>query len=183
MSYLQNVDISLQDLVKNIDYGNYVIPKFQRDFVWNITDIESLGDSIVRGYPISSLLTMSINGTLKISASRLKTDGAKKIGENPSYVLDGQQRITSIAKIFLGFDEQKEYYFDLLSMLYERFPEDNIQLDKGIKSKLDLSRNNNFSPLSENLCRAFNIGITGDEKYTRQHTNTKAATSWPPLYL
>ncbi len=169
MSYLQNVDISLQDLVKNIDYGNYVIPKFQRDFVWNITDIESLGDSIVRGYPISSLLTMSINGTLKISASRLKTDGAKKIGENPSYVLDGQQRITSIAKIFLGFDEQKEYYFDLLSMLYERFPEDNIQLDKGIKSKLDLSRNNNFSPLSENLCRAFNIGITGDEKYTRQH--------------
>lgn len=169
MSYLQNVDISLQDLVKNIDYGNYVIPKFQRDFVWNISDIESLGDSIVRGYPISSLLTMSVNGSLKISASAIKTDGANKIGENPSYVLDGQQRITSIAKIFLGFDEQKEYYFDLLSMLYEKFPEDNIELDKGIKNKLDLSRNNNFSPLSDNLCRGFNIGITGDEKYTRQY--------------
>jgi len=58
MSNIENRDISLQEIVKNISKDGYLIPKFQRDFVWNTKDIIDLGDSIIRGYPISSLLIM-----------------------------------------------------------------------------------------------------------------------------
>ena len=61
MSNIQNIDISLQEIVKNISKNSYLIPKFQRDFVWNTKDILDLGDSMIRGYPISSLLTLYVN--------------------------------------------------------------------------------------------------------------------------
>lgn len=103
-SHLLHNNINLTDLVNNIENGLYCIPKFQRDFVWKSSDICSLADSIIRGYPISSLLTMPCNGTLKVGNDRLKTHSSK-VNDDISklhYILDGQQRITSIAKIFLN---------------------------------------------------------------------------------
>ena len=108
MGKIQNLDVSLQDLVAKIDRGEYHIPKFQRDFVWKNSDIESLGDSIIRSYPISSMLVMPKNGTLIIGSGPLKTNGSILSDKGGDYVLDGQQRITSIARIFLGLDSQKE---------------------------------------------------------------------------
>jgi uncharacterized protein with ParB-like and HNH nuclease domain len=68
MSNIQNIDISLNEIAKNISKDIYQIPKFQRDFVWGNKDILDLGDSIIRGYPISSLLIMPANGTLQVSS-------------------------------------------------------------------------------------------------------------------
>ena len=169
MSTIQNLDVSLQDLVLKIDRGEYHIPKFQRDFVWKSKDIESLGDSIIRSYPISSMLVMPINGTLTIGARALKTNGSTLSQNKGDYVLDGQQRITSIARIFLGLDPKKEYYFDLLSMLVERFPEDNITNDSGIRSKIASENNYNYSKITDCFCKSFSITQNGDEKNTRQY--------------
>jgi len=169
MGKIQNLDVSLQDLVAKIDKGEYHIPKFQRDFVWKNSDIESLGDSIIRSYPISSMLVMPINGTLTIGAGSLKTNGSIISKTNGEYVLDGQQRITSIARIFLGLDNKKEYYFDLLSMLIEKFPEDNVIDDPGIQKKIVSESNYNYSKISDSFCKSFPTGKAGDEKNTRQH--------------
>ena len=169
MGKIQNLDVSLQDLVAKIDRGEYHIPKFQRDFVWKKSDIESLGDSIIRSYPISSMLVMPKNGTLTIGAGPLKTNGSILSENNGDYVLDGQQRITSIARIFLGLDAKYEYYFDLLSMLVERFPEDDITNDTGIQSKIVSESNYNYSKIGENFCKAFSKSQNGDEKNTRQY--------------
>jgi len=167
MGKIQNSETALQDLVKNIELGKYVIPKFQRPIVWNNTDVESLGDSIVRGYPISLILEMPVNGTLDVNYSPIKTSGAKIASKNLQYLLDGQQRMTSLAKIFLSFDDKNEYYFDLLSILDEKFGEDNIRLDSGIKLKLE-NNNNQFSPISDMFCRKFAQSINKDERSTRQ---------------
>ena len=105
MSNIQNIDISLQEIVKTISKDGYLIPKFQRDFVWNTKDILDLGDSIIRGYPISSLLTMAENGTLKVGSHSLSKDEPpldyehnNEDNEVKFYILDGQQRLTSILK-------------------------------------------------------------------------------------
>ena len=169
MSNIQNIDISLQEIVKNISKNGYLIPKFQRDFVWNTKDITDLGDSIIRGYPISSLLIMPENGTLKIGAHELIRDEInqeKKIEDNDFkyYILDGQQRTTSIAKIFLAADLKNEYYFDLLAIIVEKFPEDNILNDSGLKT----NDNKDKSNISESLCRFFPLGRDKSEKPTRQ---------------
>ena len=144
MSNIENRDVSLQDIVTNISKNGYLIPKFQRPFVWTTKDIVDLGDSIIRGYPISSLLMMPENGTLKVGSAPLITDDLiiKNENENENenelkyYILDGQQRITSISKLFLAVDNKKEYYFDLLAILDGKYPEDKLQKDRGIQKNV-----------------------------------------------
>jgi uncharacterized protein with ParB-like and HNH nuclease domain len=168
MSNIQNIDISLQEIVKNISKNTYLIPKFQRDFVWTTKDITDLGDSIIRGYPISSLLTMPENGTLKVGSHDLLREDFNTYSthdENQSryYILDGQQRMTSIAKLFLSADNKNEYYFDLLAILVEKYPDDDIKNDAGIKKCCMLSST------TEDFCRFFPLTKDRSEKPTRQN--------------
>lgn len=170
MSNIQNIDISLQEIVKNISKDSYLIPKFQRDFVWNTKDILDLGDSMIRGYPISSLLIMAENGTLNVGAHSLSKDDPpidyehnNEDNEIKFYILDGQQRLTSISRLFLNFDNKNEYYFDLLAILVEKFPNDDIQNDSGIQERCLTSK------ISDIFCRNFPIAKDRSEKPTRQN--------------
>jgi hypothetical protein len=86
----------LEDLVELAWQGRVRVPHFQRDFRWGRQDVARLFDSVVRGYPIGSLLLWVRRapaqeltlGTLVIDAPA--TDSAY-------WVVDGQQRITSLA--------------------------------------------------------------------------------------
>lgn len=170
MNNIQNVDMNLQEIVKQISKMGYLIPKFQRDFVWNTKDIIDLGDSLIRGYPISSLLIMPENGSLKVGAQPLSKEETSKclsnnIDESDTgfYVLDGQQRLTSMSKLFLNFDNKNEYYFDQLAILIDKFPHDNIQNDRGIKEYCLKSK------VGDIFCRCFNLSKDFSEKPSRQH--------------
>lgn len=138
-SQLQHTDISLKDLVASIINGNFTVPKFQREFVWKPVDIVSLGDSIIRGYPIASLLIMPCDGNLRVATEPLKTGGGYISNDlsKTLYLLDGQQRVTSIAKIFANFDSTNSYYFDLFEILKEKFPEDDINIENTRRIKSD----------------------------------------------
>jgi hypothetical protein len=76
--------------------GKIRIPHFQRDFRWSWEDVRKLFDSIVKGYPIGSLLLWtrpaeaeSIQlGALRINAPALS---------DAYWVVDGQQSLTSLA--------------------------------------------------------------------------------------
>jgi uncharacterized protein with ParB-like and HNH nuclease domain len=46
------------DLVNHID--DYYLPAIQREFVWPSAKIESLFDSLLRGYPIGTLLLWDV---------------------------------------------------------------------------------------------------------------------------
>jgi len=168
MSQIQNVDVNLSEIVKDIDAGNFLIPKFQRSFVWKLGDIESLGDSIVRGYPISAMLVMPSEGTLSVGATALKTSGVSANGSSQLYLLDGQQRVTSIAKIFLGNDDSYEYFFDMLSILCEKYPEDKIEEKSYIAERVALrSGAKSFKEIGSDFCKKFKK-TTGSEVATRQ---------------
>jgi uncharacterized protein with ParB-like and HNH nuclease domain len=170
---IQNIDIGLHEIVKNISKDVYLIPKFQRGFVWGTSDIIDLGDSIVRGYPISSLLIMPASGTLKVGYDSLlennynkKQDDFKEYEiESKHYILDGQQRLTSISKLFLGTDNKKEYYFDLLAILIQKYPADNINNDSGLGIVKGKSRLN----ISDGFCRSFPISKDQNEQSTRHY--------------
>jgi hypothetical protein len=62
----------------NNAFSNVELPELQRGFVWKNSQIESLWDSLLRGFPIGSFLL-----------SKSETD--------KYFLLDGQQRATSIA--------------------------------------------------------------------------------------
>ena len=44
------------DLISEIQKGIIKIPKFQRNFVWNIHETAKLLDSILKGYPIGTFI-------------------------------------------------------------------------------------------------------------------------------
>ncbi|CAI8307539.1 MAG: Uncharacterised protein [Bacteroidota bacterium] len=97
------------DLISEIQKGQIKIPKFQRDFVWSIDKTAKLLDSILKGYPIGTFILWETNERL----NDIKNIGNLELPPIPDdikvqYVLDGQQRITSLYAAFLGASIQKE---------------------------------------------------------------------------
>ena len=96
------------DLISEIEKGEIKIPKFQRDFVWSLDKTASLLDSILKGYPIGTFILWETKQRL----NDIKNIGNLKLKPAPNdikiqYVLDGQQRITSLYAAYLGAKIQK----------------------------------------------------------------------------
>ncbi len=97
------------ELILEIKKGLIKIPKFQRDFVWSIEKTAGLLDSILKGYPIGTFILWETRSRL----NDVKNIGNLELPEVPEdtkiqYVLDGQQRITSLYAAYLGAKIQKE---------------------------------------------------------------------------
>lgn len=96
------------DLINDIRRGIIKIPKFQRDFVWSIDKTAKLLDSILKGYPIGTFILWQTDERI----NDIKNVGNLNIPNTPDgvkvqYVLDGQQRITSLFAAYLGAHIQK----------------------------------------------------------------------------
>jgi Protein of unknown function DUF262 len=86
----------LEDLVRDAWAGKIRVPHFQRGFRWNRVDVQRLFDSIVQGYPIGSLLLWIRSAPAdRIQLGALTIDAPAM--QEARYVVDGQQRITSLA--------------------------------------------------------------------------------------
>ena len=48
--------ITISNAIDRITRNEFLLPAFQREFVWNSDQIEKLFDSLMQGYPISSRL-------------------------------------------------------------------------------------------------------------------------------
>lgn len=103
--------------------GGYWLPNIQRPFVWKEEQIERLFDSIMRSYPISTMLAWrtkdEIKGRKFIDGwhSKLRlTDFYINVNSKAKYfVLDGQQRLQSFFIALKGSYNKKELCLDLLS--------------------------------------------------------------------
>src|SRR5512134_3526623 len=84
-------------LFADIDYGRIKIPMFQRDFVWTKEQTAKLIDSIIKGFPIGTFILWKTREELRAmrNIGNIALPDAPK-GDAVSYVLDGQQRITSL---------------------------------------------------------------------------------------
>src|SRR6266516_3959919 len=92
----------LMDLLEEVTAGNIVIPDFQRDFVWERNQIEELLSSVLNGYFVGTILLLESPAATPQFAPR-HVFGAPKAsprGETFKYILDGQQRITSLYYAF-----------------------------------------------------------------------------------
>ena len=103
MSYVEPGTQALQNLRAEIENGQIKIPQFQRDYVWDIEKAAALMDSIIRGYPIGALIYWRTSERLREvrDLGRIRFPEARE-GERVNYVLDGQQRLTSILAALHG---------------------------------------------------------------------------------
>ncbi len=84
--------------IENLLQGRVVIPSIQRDFVWMRPDVRDLFDSLYRGYPVGALLLWKTNLTVPFKTAAVVQ--ADKSAHQPLYLLDGQQRLTSLAWVY-----------------------------------------------------------------------------------
>lgn len=112
----------INELVSKVQSGLIRIPSFQRGFVWDADRVAHLMDSIYRGYPFGSLLFWRTRTPLKVERRLGPFRLPEQEPEYPiDYVLDGQQRATSIFGVFqsalaadAGEDDSVfQIYFDL----------------------------------------------------------------------
>lgn len=96
-------------LFTDIDRGRIKIPKFQRDFVWYKEQTAALIDSLIKGFPIGTFIFWQTKEELR----HFKDIGNITLPDVPAgefvhYILDGQQRITSLYAVRKGLRLTKD---------------------------------------------------------------------------
>lgn len=121
----------LHEILKHIESGEYAIPVFQRDFVWDKKQVLDLFDSISKGYPIGSILLWrpkikdSSNKLTKSHNMLSKDIVTRKTIDNTNldyFILDGAQRLTTFFRCLYGKvdgDERFNLCYNLDSGLFE----------------------------------------------------------------
>lgn len=93
--------ITIRQLLQRITDGEIRIPAFQRDFVWEPDRVQFLMDSIYKGYPIGTVLFWRTKEQLLHDRDLGPFTLPQPKEQYPiDYVLDGQQRLTSIFSTF-----------------------------------------------------------------------------------
>ena len=109
----------ITDLINDIKRGYIKIPQFQRDFIWSKEKAASLMDSILKGYPIGTMILWKTKETLR----SIRNLGGINLPETPAgdfiqYVLDGQQRLTSIFATLSGAKVRRDFKIENFSEIY-----------------------------------------------------------------
>lgn len=117
--------LTIAEVMQGISSNKYVIPSIQREYVWSTEQIETLFDSIMRGYPIGTFLFWEIGrehvtdydfyGFIHSYHERDAKHNQKidlRGSDGVTAVLDGQQRLTSI---YLGLKGTYAYKMKYLA--------------------------------------------------------------------
>ncbi|MFH1673363.1 MAG: DUF262 domain-containing protein [Pseudomonadota bacterium] len=119
----------LEEILKAVAQGKIQLPEFQRGWVWDDVHIRSLLASVSLSYPIGAMMVLE-NGNPDVRFKPRPIEGVELDGElEPErFVLDGQQRLTSLyqtlsyGKVVKTRDVRKRdikrwYYIDMCKAL------------------------------------------------------------------
>lgn len=198
MSELIDDRISIYEVLQNIEKGKYVMPAFQRQYVWNMEQIEKLWDSILLDYPIATFLFWHVDDdnvtwdtyfcnflSEVIFDSRKQADSVNYELSNidvkitDTAVLDGQQRLTSLFLSLLGqaFIRQKharrKYGGGLVTKLLIELNKNKLTVDEEEynSKKYDIKFSEKVGRLSPTQ---FEIKCILDNKFQDETTRDKA---------
>src|SRR5438045_456748 len=106
-------NLTIRKIIEQVTSGQLRVPTFQRGFVWDANRVAYLMDSIYKGYPFGAILLWRTKERLKFER---KLGPFKLPDSEPDfpvdYILDGQQRITSIFGVFqtdIPADESEDW--------------------------------------------------------------------------
>lgn len=109
--------LQLESIINSLKSGYFLIPGFQRKFIWTRKQVASLALSIIKGIPIPPLYVYVDNRTMK------------------QVILDGQQRVTAIFLYFYGLffvneDRHQKLNFEDVANMKERIDTIGISIEK-----------------------------------------------------
>lgn len=97
---MAKAEATVEELVGMIERGELRLPEMQRQYVWRSTRVRDLLDSLYRGYPSGAILLWETDNVVP------QQEFAVAQQHNPYHstrlLLDGQQRLTSLAAVIRG---------------------------------------------------------------------------------
>ncbi|THD30702.1 MAG: DUF262 domain-containing protein [Flavobacterium johnsoniae] len=113
--------LTIEKIIARINSGDIRIPAFQRDFVWDADQVAFLLDSIYKEFPIGTVILWKTDKRLSTEKNLGYFELPEPRKDYPvNYVLDGQQRLTSLFSVFQTSlkpitNEWVDIFFDLSS--------------------------------------------------------------------
>ncbi|MET8195267.1 DUF262 domain-containing protein [Micromonospora sp. NPDC005222] len=102
--HVDRIERSIGKLIEEISNGEILLPEIQREYVWKPTQVAKLMDSIYRGYPFGSLLFWETDEAPE--TRDMFISGPEAVPTKPPlFLLDGQQRLTSLHRVFTDHPE------------------------------------------------------------------------------
>lgn len=115
--------VKISAILNNIELKQFVLPEFQRGYVWGRENVRNLFDSLYRRYPVGVFLVWTTQPNFEtVRGESVPSNTAVKL------LLDGQQRATSLYGVMRGkppeFFQGNEMaftnlYFDVRSETFE----------------------------------------------------------------
>ncbi len=172
MPQINNIPLKLSEIETNLKNGSYVIPDFQRDFVWTLEQSAKLIDSWVKGFPIG-IFIMWVTETILCPTKKIgniiafeRHDETGKI----TYILDGQQRITSIYATIVGLKIDKKRDYNNIVINLDAINDDGTPIDYSIDVVTVLHNDSNFTYMSVKELIKMNL-VSIMQKYDEQTIN------------
>ncbi len=124
---------NISNLLQMVTENKLCLPSFQRQFVWTPTQIAKLMESIVRHYPIGTLMLLKKEGNPNLGAEPF-LDGHYGDFNPQFYVIDGQQRLkTLLFALKPPTNAEKQYVH--LQHLYRFYFKVDMKLKEILKSE------------------------------------------------
>ncbi|GIK19343.1 MAG: DUF262 domain-containing protein [Leptolyngbya sp. PLA2] len=93
-------EASVEELVAKIERGELRLPEMQRRYVWQSTRVRDLLDSLYRGYPSGAILLWETDEAVPLQ--EFAVEQQRNPYQSALLLLDGQQRLTSLAAVIRG---------------------------------------------------------------------------------
>ena len=150
--------VLLKKLLDDVEDCNIQLPDFQRGWIWDDDRVRGLLASISQGFPIGAIMMLESGGNINFKCRPV--EGLSGNGNPENFLLDGQQRLTSLYQALRHKDSVKThdsrgklincwYYIDMINASAPNVdredaiisvPQDKkIKRDFGRKIVLDLS--------------------------------------------
>lgn len=91
---------TVEELVSMIERGELRLPEMQRRYVWRSSRVRDLLDSLYRGYPSGAILLWETEENVPIQDMAISQETSPYT--STQLLLDGQQRLTSLAAVIRG---------------------------------------------------------------------------------
>lgn len=179
----ENRSQKYSQLFDGIDEGTIKIPKFQREFVWSKEQTAKLIDSIMKGFPVGTFTYWETTDELRHAkdVGNVQLPSTPK-GQLARYILDGQQRITSLYAVRKGAifrkDDGHEIHYKDISIDLDSDPDTDDEVVSAImdRSKGSISVYDLLNLSIENLVEGYKNYIGRISTYKERLENYDFST-------
>jgi len=97
---MAKAEATVDELVSKIERGELRLPEMQRRYVWRAPRVRDLLDSLYRKYPSGSILVWETDENVPLQDMAIEQQ--RNPYQSTQLLLDGQQRLTSLAAVIRG---------------------------------------------------------------------------------